>query len=186
MIELRVPRALAFLVALAAPPAAAQVCVACNEPSAAYRCVIEDPAAAGHGGERALQFVCITELARRFGHGTCWVRRDLVPGCDANEQRVSIGAALAGTPLLPAPLSEAPAPPGAPPSAGSPAAVQKAPADPGVPQTIEEVARRTAQGSSEELKKAGNVLKKTGETVGDVFQATVTCITSLFQRCRGN
>jgi hypothetical protein len=149
------------------------VCVACNEPSAAYRCVIEDPAAAGQAGERALQFVCITELARRFGHGTCWVRRDLVPGCDANEQRVSVGAVLAGTPLPPAPLSEAPAAP-------------KAPVDPGVPQTMEEVARRTAQGSSEELKKAGNALKKTGETVGDVFQAAVTCIVSLFQRCRGN
>lgn len=184
---------IAVLAGLIAAPAAAQVCVACNEPSAAYRCVVDDPAAAGPAGERAIQFVCVTELARRFGHGTCWVRRDLVPGCDAGEQRVSIGAALAGPPppLPPAPGADAPssvagADPAAKPAPLAPPAAPKPPPDPGVPQTMEEVARRTAASSGRELEKAGSALKKTGQAVGDVFDLTVTCITSLFQKCRSD
>ena len=167
---------------------AQNTCVVCSEPPAVYRCVADDGAASA-GNDRAAQLVCITELARRNGHATCSVRRDSGT-CDAPEQRVSLGAANPGPPPVAAI---------APPQATQPAKTialptvvdaPPPPANPAVPQTMEEVARRTAVASDRELGKAGtavkdtvnsagDTLKKTGKTVGTGF----TCLFTLFTKC---
>jgi hypothetical protein len=182
---------------LASPIATAAdgICIVCSEPSATYRCVVDDAAAAGSAAERAGQFVCISEIAQRNRHGICWVRRDLVGGCDAPEQRVSVRAAI---PVLPA------APGAAAPSVTAPkpvidvpgrdASTPIVPAGAGVPQTMEEVAKRTAAASSRSLEQAnttvkssvttaGDAIKNTGSAVGSAFEQTWTCVASLFKRC---
>lgn len=176
-------------IAVAQTPAG--LCVVCSEPSASYSCVIAE---AGdpyllRGGERAVQFVCVTELAKLGGHASCRVRRDFSTHCDAPQRVVSVKGLAE-----PAPAPAA-APQGADPNAGGD---PKTPATAGVaaqsaqqqgpPQTLEELAKRTAAGSGDALKKTGTAVvdgaKSAGSAVGGALQQTWTCVTSLFTSCK--
>ena len=175
-----------------AAASAQSTCVVCSEPPAVYRCVAGDGAASA-GNDRAAQLVCITEIARRNGHATCSVRRDSGT-CDAPEQRVSLGAANPGPPPVEAitqPQATTPAK-----TSALPAVVDAPPpsTNPAVPQTMQEVARRTAAASDRELGKAGTAvkdsvnsagdsLKKTGKTVGSAVGTGFTCLFTLFTKC---
>lgn len=185
----------------AARTAVAQgACVVCSEPAAIYRCLAEDATGAGvQDGDRAAQLLCITELARRNGHGSCLIRRDMTSGCDAPQQRVSIPAGVGGSAPGVATASQPSSPDGAPkPVAADPVArpadAPLPPANPDVPKTMVEVARKTADASDRELNKAGTAvtssvktagdgLNKTGKAIGNAVSATFGCIVSLFKRC---
>lgn len=167
------------------------LCVVCSEPSASYSCVIaeaNDPYLM-RGGERASHFVCVTELAKLGGHASCRVRRDFSTHCDAPQRVVSIKGLAE-----PAPTTAA-APPGADPNAGgdpkgaAAAGAAAQPAQPqGPPQTLEELAKRTAAGSGDALKKTGTAVvdgaKSAGSAVGGALQQTWNCVTSLFTSCK--
>src|SRR5262245_10504541 len=64
---------------------AQEYCVACSEPSAIYRCVIEG--AQPRGGQ-SLQMLCVTTLAKQGGHATCSVKGGTVFECNGAVKRV--------------------------------------------------------------------------------------------------
>jgi hypothetical protein len=162
----------ALLLASASLPAQAQgICVVCNGPDAVYRCQPEAGISLRPGDTR-LNLLCITEIARADGHASCSVRRQQTGNCEGQLRTV----AIASSPLTP-PLASAPEP-----------APGQAPADAkGPPDTVAELAKRTAQSSKDQIDKAtgavGDAAKKTGTVVGDAAKKSWRCLTSLFSDC---
>jgi hypothetical protein len=172
------------------PEAAAafdELCVVCSGPQAVYRCTIADRERMPGGSkrvEKAAAYLCVTELARSGGHQRCSIRTDINFGfCEGIERRISVEQALA-----PAPAAS----PTGPPAGAAPAqpvdAAKQASTEP--PRTLEEMARRTAAASGDQLKKAGdaaqstgNALQSAGKAVSDAMGKSWQCVTSLFQRC---
>src|SRR5215470_19687770 len=82
--------------ALASAAGAQEFCVACSEPSALYRCVIDG--AQPQGGQ-PLQMLGVTAMAKAGGHGTCTVKRGTVFDCDGPVKRVPWAASNAPAPM---------------------------------------------------------------------------------------
>lgn len=175
---------LAALMLCTTPQAAALaqgVCVVCNEPDAVYLCQRDDGVKLRPGDTR-LNLLCITELARAGAHATCSVRRQQTGTCEGQRRTVAVAPA---PPLVDAPAAPLP---------GDQAQDRKS----GPPETVVELAKRTASTSKEQLEKAtgavGDVAKKTGDAVGDAAKKTGSvvgdaakkswhCLTSLFTNC---
>lgn len=163
----------ALLLTMAIPAGASEeVCVACSGPSAIYRCTIDEASkiAGYRGGKRLLQVACITELAREGGHAECRVKRTGSEGCIGQDKAVSLMSSVEG---LAAKLDGETSPQS--PSADEDVAASEPP-KPGPPKTVEELARRTASASKDQLQKTGN-------TVGDAMKKSWSCVTSLFKNC---
>jgi hypothetical protein len=160
---------LGMLVALGAGPAEAQeYCVACSEPSGLYRCVIEG--AQPRGGQ-SLQMLCVTAMAKEGGHATCSVKRGTVFDCDAAVKRIPWAVLDSGPP------PDTPQPPVAQPSATPPApkpvpAAGPNPATEAPPQTMVDLAKQANEKTAEQMKKAGESVKKSWD-----------CVFSFFTRC---
>jgi hypothetical protein len=69
---------LGAVVAAASPARAQEYCVACAEPNAVYRCVIEN---AQPGGTIPLQTLCLTAMSKAGGHASCAIKRGTVFDC---------------------------------------------------------------------------------------------------------
>ena len=170
-------------VSMAGEAGAQEYCVACSEPNALYRCVIEG--AQPRGGQ-SLQMFCVTTMAKEGRHATCSVKRGTVFECDGTVKRVPWVAlnvppesetaqplpwtAPAAPKPEPAPTTT-PTPTPAPASAPLPAPNPEAP-----PQTVLELAKRANEKTAEQMKKAG-------DTVKDATKKTWDCTISLFTRC---
>jgi hypothetical protein len=139
--------------------AAQEYCVACTEPAAVYRCVVDG---AKPGGSQPLQVLCITAMAKEGKHATCGVKGGTVFDCDGPVKRVPWAAYNEPGP------GQEPAAPAAAKSATKPA--DKDPNAP--PQTVQEMARRANEKTAEQAKALGNATQKTWR-----------CIASLFTRC---
>jgi hypothetical protein len=166
----------AFLVTAALSPAAAQeYCVQCTSPDAIYRCVLDD---AKPGIVPSLQMHCISTMAKQGQHGTCSIKRVTVFECNGPVKRIPVVA----DPGAAAPPAQAAAP--VPPPIVKP---QPATIDPSAPKTVKELADRTAEKSSAQLKKTGEAIKqtteKTGEATGSALQKTWACVSSFFTKC---
>ena len=144
--------------AVAAEAQAQEYCVACSEPSAVYRCVIDN---AQPGGSQPLQVLCITALAKAGGHTQCGIKRGTVFDCNGPVKRIPWTGTAGETP---APL----VPPKPPEQAASD------PKEP--PKTVQELADRANKQTSEDVKKAGDTFK-------DGAKKTFECVTSLFFKC---
>lgn len=170
------PAAIGTLIALGAAGkvTAQEFCVACEGPTAIYRCVLEG---IGPAQTQPLKIVCVSTMAREFGHATCSVRGGTVLDCNGPIKRVNAqGKAPLGpdgnpqqTTVLPDAPKVAPQPENEP------------------PKTVEEMARRMNKSTGETAKKTGNAVgdafKKTGDAIGGAMQKTWTCMTSLFKAC---
>jgi hypothetical protein len=177
---------------LSAPAAtaqnAAEVCVECSGPVAVYRCVVAEAARVQQfrAANKALQFVCASELARHGGHEKCRARRESQAGQCLGEERI---VGLSGVerpagekastpqPQQPAPskvpAAQAPVPQIPPAQTAAPPA-QPPPHPPSAPppRTVAEMAERAGESSKEGLKKAGGAVKNAW-----------TCLTSFFSDC---
>lgn len=153
----------AGLVAAATSAQAQEYCVVCTEPSALYRCILED---ARPGIASSLQVVCISRIAKEGGHAKCAVKRGVtVFECDGVVKRISMAAAPTQPPApVPAAPGAAPAPPAATPP---PAAANHEP-----PNTVAEMAKRAKADNERNMEKAGTFLKN-----------SLGCIASLFTKC---
>lgn len=166
---------LALICAAVCQPAAAQeICVECDGPVAMYRCALPDlersPQFRGSG--RAIEYLCITEMARQGKHQRCRVARDFGNVCLGDQKAVSLSN-LSATP---------------PPDSGSvdPAAPLKAPAGQtadGAPKTLAEVARITVEESKKTAKSAGEQIENAGSAVGGAVKKTWGCLLSFFSAC---
>lgn len=151
----------AFFGALMGQAEAQEFCVACTEPSAVYRCVIEG---ARPGGGQPLQVLCVTTMAREGRHATCAIKRGTVFDCDGPVKRVPWSAAE-----LPVET------PGT-------AAVDKPEPDPNEPpRTIVEMVKRANEQSANDTAK--DPIKSTGEAIGNATKKSWDCLTSLFKDC---
>ncbi|MCL4764691.1 MAG: hypothetical protein KJZ80_00480 [Hyphomicrobiaceae bacterium] len=159
------------LAAAALPAAAAEICVTCSGPPAVYRCTVEQASKVERyrHADRVLQLVCITELAAKQGHEKCRVRRSGSEDCIGLERTVSLTGSLEAlaTRLETEPV-EVPA--------DEPDTTAGPVAQPGPPKTVEELARRTASASKDQL-------QKTGSAVGSAVKKGWGCLASLFQDC---
>jgi hypothetical protein len=81
----------AVCIAVALPAAAQEVCVACSEPAASYRCTIEQPATKVSIEGPLAEKVCTKVLASKGAHSKCQIIR-LAPGasCDAPARTVTL------------------------------------------------------------------------------------------------
>jgi hypothetical protein len=150
--------------------AAQEYCVACTEPDALYRCVIDG---ARPGGGQSLQLLCITTMAKSGGHATCSVKGGTVFECNAPIKRVPWVASE----RLPQPGgAQVPA---APLATQSP--VPATPEEP--PKTMVELAKRANEQTSEQMKKAGETVKSTGQAIGEATKKTWDCVISFFTHC---
>jgi hypothetical protein len=174
---------LGVLAGLAAGRAEAQeYCVACSEPNALYRCVIDG--AQPRGGQ-SLQMLCVTAMAKAGGHATCSVKRGTVFECDGAVKRVPWAALNAPPPpdaAQPQPWAVQVAPKPEPAASSvhvptpAPAPAAPAPAPDAPPQTVLELAKRANEKTAAQMKKAG-------ETVKDATKKTWDCMLSFFTRC---
>ena len=180
--------AAAGLVPVAAAPA--EVCVACSEPSAWYRCAFS-----GEGvplaSTAALQLLCIKELAQRGGHQLCRVDRTRA-GEPCSAPLVLVAPPAEGLITKPVAMPAPVGPPGqSPPATDNPTV--KAP-DEGAPKTMEELAVKSAEKSKKDWAEAqdklaqtgeqtGQQLKKASSAVGEAVAKSWECVASLLKRC---
>jgi len=167
-----------FLFIPAQPAEAQEYCVACTEPNAVYRCVIDG---AQPGGSQPLQMLCITSMAKQGGHATCGVKRGTVFDCDGPIKRI---------PWATLNQPEQPASPGKQsaiePPRPSPAVETKPdPQEP--PKTVLEMAKRANEKTAEQMKQANENMKEQAKATGDAFakatKKTWDCVSSFFTRC---
>lgn len=139
-----------------------EYCVACKEPPAVYRCVIEG---ARPGGPQPLQALCVEAMTKEGRHAACGVKGGTVFECDGPVRRVPWAAPNAAA----KPVAEAPPAPA------------KAPDEP--PRTVEEMMKRANAKTAEQLKEANEKAKTQAETLGRGLGKTWRCLSSLFTRC---
>jgi hypothetical protein len=176
--------AIAFL---AQPATAQETCVVCTTPAATYRCAIEgsERVAQYRGSTRVMQYLCITELAKLGGHASCSVGRGSGAACMGELKVLRADDALAAAEAV---VRDGNPPPGPPQNEPGP------PSGSGPPRTLEELARRTVEQSSDQFQNAGKTVKdtaktagqqieKAGDTVGGAVKKTWSCLTSLFTNC---
>lgn len=178
----------AMAVVLLTGPAVAQgVCVECKGPERGYRCNVKDAERAQQfrGGQRALEFLCISELARVGGHESCRVSTGYSGPCIGQPHEIDVAQlgkdnVIGGKP----PVAEVDALEG-------PEATAVAPSNPqakglgkkGPPETLEELARETVSKSKAQLSNADEGVRKAGSAVGGAVKQTWECLASLFKRC---
>ena len=173
-----------FCCALGAQAHAQEYCVACTEPNAVYRCIVEN---AQPGGSQPLQMMCITAMAKQGGHATCGIKRGTVFDCDGAVKRIPWTALNPSEQpgVSPAPPRQSAAEP--PPPSSSPAAPEPK-ADPEQPpKTILEMAKRANEKSAEQMQKANENMKEQAKATGEAFakatKKTWECLSSFFTRC---
>ena len=155
-----------MLLVLRAGEAHAQaVCVVCNGPDVVYRCQPEGVNL--RSGDPRLGLLCITELARAGNHASCSVRR---------QQQ----AATCDGPLRTVTISDSPPIAPQPPQQQAIEGTEDGGKRKGPPETVAELAKRTASSSKEQLQNAtdlvGDAAKKTGSVVGDAAQKTGSAV----------
>jgi hypothetical protein len=147
---------------------AQEYCIACTQPNAVYRCVIED----ARPGGQSLTRLCLTALTREGGHANCSVKGGTVFDCNGPIKRVPWAAQEPGRVAEPAPAG--------PQSSQAPAA--KAPPK-GEPKTVVDLAKR----ANENMQKANEDMKEqaqsAGQAIGQATKKTWECMWSLFFRC---
>ncbi len=179
---------------------AREACVRCDGPYALYNCVVDD---AEVPTDASIHLLCITELAKRHGHKTCGVDRNLDNAAWPGEVASLSPSSNFAWPQSPPPSFSAtphradgdPLPPGEEEALGQNTA-EGTPSSP--PKTVEELAKQTAKASKEGLETAGKTvtetaknaadatgktLKKTGDAIGGAAQKTWRCLTSFFGDC---
>lgn len=184
VVPIRAGICLSVFLPLATQVAEAQeTCVVCSGPAAVYRCTIEKSEKLSRFGlmaDKAIQTVCIKELARTGGHATCAVRREAGPVvCDGVQREIPLASLLDANRVAPPTATPAPTPaavanpaPAAAPAPAVVAAQKPAEAKDGPPRTMQELAERTGEKS-----------KKQFESVGDAASRTWDCMVSLFKKC---
>jgi hypothetical protein len=151
------------------PATAQEYCIACTQPTAVYRCVIED----ARPGGQSLTRLCVTALTRDGGHGHCSVKGGTVFDCNGPVKRVPWTAQETGRVSAPASSERDPNQ-----QAGTGNSDPKA-----EPKTMLELAKR----ANENMQKANEEMKEqaqsAGQSIGKASKKTWDCMLSLFLGC---
>lgn len=157
---------------------AQEICVSCKEPDRGYRCSVKDSEKVKNvrGSRRAIEFLCVSEIARAGGHRSCSVGSNFSGPCIGQDIEVDLAKAA------PDGQAELGVDPDRP-EGGSPAPGARQAAPSGPPQTLEELARDTMSKSKEQISAADEKMRKAGDAVGGTMKKTWDCLASLFSRC---
>jgi hypothetical protein len=148
--------------AVIAQSASQNVCVTCEGPATVYSCSLAPEVARRSG--RGLSVMCIQEIARRYKHASCAVRRNQVGACNGQvymlssrqaEPSKSNDVVTTTTPYI--------------------KSKQVAPKT-REPKTVVELAKRTAKTTNKEI-------KRSAEKVSRAARSTWRCISTLFSKC---
>jgi hypothetical protein len=147
---------------------AQEYCIACTQPNAIYRCVIED----ARPGGQSLTRLCLTALTKDGGHANCSVKGGTVFDCNGPIKRVPWAAQESGRVVEPA--TQEP---------GNQAATGAKSAPKGEPKTVVDMAKQ----ANENMQKANEGMKdqaqSAGQAIGKATKKTWECMWSLFIRC---
>ncbi len=143
------------------------ICVTCEGPAAVYSCSYapNENGSRPQKTNRALQFICIQDVARQYKHASCSVRRHELDVCNGQVHMMS--------PLAP---QASPSQPNAPVDANTsqiPGVAKKKPRE---PKTVVEMAKQTARKTQKQI-------DKSAKTVSKAARSTWRCISSLFSKC---
>ncbi len=148
-----------------------EYCVACAEPKAVYRCVIDG---ARPGGQHPLQLLCAMTMAKEGGHASCGVHGGTVFECDGPVRRVPWASLNIGPEKAPEP-----------PKAGAEHKPAEETDEP--PRTVAEMLERANAKTAEQLRQANEKVKTqaqaVGQGIGDAGKKTWKCLSSLFTSC---
>ena len=160
-----------------------QVCVDCSGPAASYACSVleSDKVAHSRNSGRALEFICISELAKAGGHQSCRASRDFVGPCIGQPRLLDLSRPSSQSAVVTDPNSET-------------EPIKPASTEPRPPETLEAVAREAVAKSQAQLSEtdrkmkaaaqsAGAEIEKAGTAVGDVVKKSVGCLVTLFTKC---
>lgn len=164
-------------------------CIACQEPDATYRCVIEG-ASGGAPGDPRNQIACVKDLAKAGGHKRCSVERFSTDFCRGELRTIANSAAgLSAQPASGAAPATGPQPALSVPAGGSgavpvdpdlmtagPKQVESKPAEPTEPVTISDLTADTAEAAKQSLDSAG-------AAIGNTAKKSWDCVTSIFSDC---
>ncbi len=155
--------------ALVSVVSAQEYCVACSEPAAVYRCVIDG---VNPGLGQPLTMVCLTRMAAEGGHASCAVRTGTVFECAGPIRRVRAAA------VDPQPAGSTAQSGRAQPqnSRAADGAAGPPPTEPGAPKTVEEMAQRMAKSAPDDVSKAGNA-------ISNAAKSSWRCLSSFFKAC---
>ena len=140
-----------------------EYCVACTDPPAVYRCIIQD---AKPGGSQPLQTFCVTAMTKQGRHSKCAIKGGTVFDCDGPVKRVPWSAQ--GEVL--------------PPSEPDKRASTPDPNKP--PQTVEQMAQRAKEKAASDVNQTTEKARTLGDNIGDATKKTWRCVTSLFTHCK--
>ncbi len=151
-------------------------CVRCVEPEATYLCQVT-----GTGAEKGdSRLFCLISLAKRGGHASCALARDVtVAACAGTVVTLSPAASGAGeaNQRPDDPVAVAPEPPH-----------QQEKSSKKEPETLVEFTRQLGNNTQKALKKAGKSISKAAKTVGRAVskaaKTTTKCVVSLMTDCR--
>lgn len=174
--------------------AASDYCVTCQQPETSYRCVTND-GREGPGKDQREALHCITEIARRQGHGSCGIENTAAGTCLGQPIAVDVSGvgtlAKPETPVAPADgrVPAAPAP-GLEPEPSRQTDVEPAapgdPDEPSVAAPIEDTAQEPADEPAEQptlLEKSQQNMEKAGKAIGNAAKKSWNCMSSLFNDC---
>ncbi len=156
--------------------AANRACVTCEAPLATYSCTV-GPAADGTRvslAVRPLHFACIKDIARRFQHGSCRVKRNPTGDCLGRVHMIDPEKLRSRDAVVPAAQPDNGTGEGHAAKAGKSAANNAQ--DNREPRTVVEMAEETAKTTEKEM-------KRSAENVSQVAKSTWRCLTSLFSDC---
>lgn len=163
------------------------VCVDCKGPERTYNCLVKDAERAQQfrGGNRALQYLCISEIARTGKHESCRVGSGYAGPCIGHHYEIDVAKLGKDAVPVPPPADAAAAGADAKDKPADQAAVMPPPVEvrKGPPQTLEELARDTVTKSKAQLSKADESVKNAGDAVGGAVKKSWDCVVSLFKRC---
>ena len=183
--------------------AAEGYCVACFEPDAVYRCLVEG-VPGGAAPDPRHQVQCIKQLAKQGGHARCSVERFSAAGCDGpvamidpENSAIPMGPVTPETGAAPASQRLAPEEPVAIEAETEALPAQEPEAKPNTnepPRTVEELAKNAAESTKKGIdtvtgtvtdttKKAGDQIQGAGSAVGNAAKKSWNCLTSLFNDC---
>ncbi len=140
------------------------VCVHCEAPAATYSCSYAPGALAPPSSGQSLRFACIRDIAERFAHRQCSVRRNQSDPCQGLVHMI-------------APTGQLPPQETAGTDAARAADRQRPPQQPAAePRTVVELARQTADSTQRQF-------DRSRETVNNAMRSTWQCLASLFNDC---
>lgn len=170
------------------PASASQtaICVQCLGPDVTYRCEVKDSHRVERirGSSRALEFVCITELAKAGNHQSCRAGSNFSGPCIGEPRLIDLSKSGDAVVIGGNPEGPPAAGGGVQAPEGAKTSERTGTRPDGPPQTLEELARVTVSKSKKQISEADEKMQEASGAVGKALKKSWACLSSLFTDCK--